>query len=190
MPASTYMVAGSFRRSIMIHPTGLGACASSGSMDLTRLVTLSVMHRTIGIGRIKALRLGLLEFLFRVLEVVRVEIEGGLFLQPSASGAPAFDRMASSSAMRLPVLARLVFHRPCAVDAEFVDDFPEFLQADFEELLPLVDLVDLLLDEPPVQGRLQGRGVVGLQHGVHVEGERHAGVAEFPDPLGRVDPPA
>ena len=132
-------------------------------------------------------RVGLLEFLFRVFKLVRIRIEGGLFLHPP----PPQVRVRSHGLLegkRFPVLACLALQGPRAVDGEFVDHLPEFLQADFEELLPLIDLVDLLLDEPPVQGRLQGRGIVGLQHGVHVEGERHAGIAQFPDSFGGIDP--
>ena len=69
------------------------------------------------------------------------------------------------------------------------DDLPEFREADPEEFLPLVDLVHLLLDESLVQGVLQRRGIFRGEHGMHVEREGHAGVAEFPDALGRVEPP-
>ena len=39
-----------------------------------------------------------------------------------------------------------------------------------------------------MQGGLQRGGIVGGEHGVHIEGEGHAGIAEFPDPLDGVEP--
>ena len=68
------------------------------------------------------LRLRLLEFLLGVLEIIRVEIETRLLLDPSLADVGVRPHGVLKGE-RLPELARLGFQGPGAVDVEFLDHF-------------------------------------------------------------------
>jgi hypothetical protein len=53
----------------------------------------------------------------------------------------------------------------------------------------IFDLVDLVLEESSMQSQLERGGVVRMDHGMHVEREWHARVAQIPDPIERFQPP-
>lgn len=74
------------------------------------------------------------------------------------------------------------------LDAERFELLAYFGQLQAEELLARVDLVDLLTQEMPMKLLLQSGCVVAEDHGVHVELEGHARIAQLTNTSKRLEP--
>lgn len=79
-------------------------------------------------------------------------------------------------------------HGPVGLDAERFEFLAYLFQFQAEELLARVDLVDLLTQEMAVQLLLQSRCVVAEDHGVYVELEGDARIAQLADTIERFEP--
>jgi hypothetical protein len=139
------------------------------------------------IGPNNYLGFNFLQLPIRLVQGLVVYTERALFLEPLPFKI-GIGLHGLLKRQRLSILRGFRGKRPKSFEAQFVSGFPEFGQVNPEEFLPLVDFVYLPFDEPPMQCGLKRGSIIGSEHRVHIEGEGHAGVTEFSDPLVGIKP--